>query len=52
MVYIGAAKWNFSRNDAEEAILREIKDLSYIKIDIRGVKAHIEVVEKVIPGEK
>lgn len=51
-VYQGAAKWNFSRNDAEEAILREIKDLSYIKIDIRGVKAHIEVVEKVIPGEE
>ena len=45
-------QWNFSRNDAEEAILREIKDLSYIKIDIRGVKAHIEVVEKVIPGEE
>jgi similar to stage IV sporulation protein len=51
-VYQGAAKWNFSRSDAEEAILREIKDLTYIKIDIRGVKAHIEVVEKIIPGDE
>ncbi len=51
-VYQGAAKWNFSRSEAEEAIMREIKDLTYIKIDIRGVKANIEVVEKIVPGEE
>ncbi|MGI6452993.1 MAG: sporulation protein YqfD [Syntrophomonadaceae bacterium] len=51
-VYKGAAKWSFSRIEVEEAILREIPELSYIKIDIRGVKARIEVVEKILPQKE
>ena len=48
-VYQGAAKWNFSRIEVEEAILRDLSELSYVKIDIRGVKARIQVVEKILP---
>jgi similar to stage IV sporulation protein len=51
-LYKGAAKWNFSRTDVEEAIMLDIKQLSYIKVDIRGVKATIEVVEKILPGDE
>lgn len=52
-IHQGAPKWSFSRSRVEEQVLRDIGDLSYIKIDIRGVKAHIEVVEKiVIPQEE
>lgn len=48
-IYQGAAKWNFSRSEAEQGILRDIDQLSYVRIDIRGVKANIEVVEKILP---
>ncbi|NLX01260.1 MAG: sporulation protein YqfD [Syntrophomonadaceae bacterium] len=48
-VYQGAAKWNFSRIEAEEAMLRDLGELSYVKLDIRGVKARIQVVEKILP---
>jgi similar to stage IV sporulation protein len=48
-VYQGAAKWNFSRTEVEEAILRDLNELSYVKLDIQGVKARIEVVEKILP---
>lgn len=51
-VYQGAAKWSFSRSEAEEAMLRELDTLTYVKIDISGVKARIEVVEKVFPAEE
>ncbi|MGI6469577.1 MAG: sporulation protein YqfD [Syntrophomonadaceae bacterium] len=47
-VYQGAPKWGFSRTAVEEQVLRDIGDLSYIKIEIRGVKANIEVVEKIV----
>jgi|GEM_PF-333872 len=48
-VYQGSAKWNFSRTEVEEAMLRDLNELSYVKIDIRGVKARIQVVEKILP---
>jgi len=48
-VYQGAAKWNFSRTEVEEAMLRDLNQLSYVKLDINGVKARIEVVEKILP---
>ncbi len=48
-VYQGAAKWNFSRIEVEEAMLRDLGELSYVKLDIRGVKARIQVVEKILP---
>ena len=48
-VYQGAAKWNFSRTEVEEAILRDLNELSYVKLDIQGVKARVEVVEKILP---
>ncbi len=51
-VYKGAPKYNFSRVKVEEAILRDIKQLTYIKIEIRGVKADIQVVEKILPGDE
>ena len=48
-VYQGAAKWNFSRIEVEEAMLRDLSEISYVKLDIRGVKARIQVVEKILP---
>lgn len=48
-VYQGAPKWSFSRTKVEESILKDIDSLAYVKVDIRGVKANIEVVEKVLP---
>ncbi|MGR6835426.1 sporulation protein YqfD [Syntrophomonas erecta] len=51
-VYQGAPKWSFSCNEVEEALLRDISELTYARLDIRGVKARIEVVEKVLPREE
>lgn len=51
-VYIGAAKWNFSCNAVEEAMLRELSQLSYVQCDVRGVKAKIKVVEKIVPDDE
>jgi similar to stage IV sporulation protein len=51
-VYQGAAKWNFSRSEVEEGMLRDISEISYAEIDIQGVKAHIKVVEKIIPKQE
>ncbi len=48
----GAARWNFSREETEQAMLRDIKELTYIKIEIRGVKADIQVVEKILPADE
>lgn len=48
-VYQGAAKWSFSSSKVEEGILKDIDQLSYVRVDIRGVKARIEVVEKILP---
>ena len=48
-VYQGAAKWNFSRSQVEEDILNDIEEICYVKLDIRGVRARIQVVEKIIP---
>lgn len=48
-IYPGAAKWTFSRTEAEEAMLRELNEISYIECDIRGVRANIKVVEKILP---
>lgn len=51
-IYPGAAKWNFSRTEVEEAMLRDLSGLSYIECDIRGVKANIKVVEKILPDHE
>ena len=51
-IYQGAAKWNFSRTEAEEGMLRDINQLTYVKVDVRGVKVTIEVVEKVLPRDE
>ena len=51
-VYQGAAKWNFSRAEAEEGLLRDINQLTYVKVEVRGVKVNIEVVEKVLPRQE
>lgn len=48
----GAAKWNFSKSKVEKEILKEINELSYVQLDIKGVKARINVVEKIIPKEE
>jgi len=50
-VYPGAPKWTFSRSKVEAALLREIDDLSYVQLDLKGVKARIKVVEKIIPRQ-
>lgn len=51
-IYSGAAKWGFSANTVERAILREIPQLTYIQCDVRGVKVRIKVVEKILPGDE
>ncbi|PKM76573.1 MAG: sporulation protein YqfD [Firmicutes bacterium HGW-Firmicutes-15] len=51
-IYPGAAKWNFSRIEVEEAMLRDMSELSYIQCDVRGVKVHIKVVEKILPDKE
>ncbi|MEN6350025.1 MAG: sporulation protein YqfD [Syntrophomonas sp.] len=51
-VYQGAARWNFSRSEVEEAILSELTELAYVKVDIHGVRADIQVVEKVFPKKE
>jgi len=48
-VYPGAAKWTFSRSEVEKAMLRDIDDISYVQLDLKGVKARIKVVEKIAP---
>ena len=51
-VYKGAAKWSFSRTEVEESMLRDIDELTYVRLDVNGVKATIEVVEKIFPREE
>ncbi|MDD4625952.1 MAG: sporulation protein YqfD [Syntrophomonas sp.] len=51
-VYPGAPRWTFSRSEVEGAMLRDLSELAYVKIDIKGVKANIEVVEKIFPREE
>ncbi|QGT99987.1 YqfD [Candidatus Syntrophocurvum alkaliphilum] len=51
-VHKGAPKWSFSKTEVEEALLRNISELSYVQLNIRGVKANIKVVEKVLPNEE
>ncbi|SHG85924.1 similar to stage IV sporulation protein [Thermosyntropha lipolytica DSM 11003] len=50
-LYEGAPKWSFKRSEVEEGLLKDLSQLSYVKVDIRGVKANIEVVEKILPDE-
>ncbi|NLW90511.1 MAG: sporulation protein YqfD [Syntrophomonadaceae bacterium] len=48
-VYPGAPKWTFSCSEVEKALLQEIDDISYVRLDLKGVKANIKVVEKIVP---
>ena len=50
--YTRAPRWTFSRSEVEGAMLRELSELAYVKIDIKGVKATVEVVEKIFPREE
>ncbi|NLW44360.1 MAG: sporulation protein YqfD [Syntrophomonadaceae bacterium] len=47
-----AFKGSLNRTHIEEGILREIPELSYVEVNIKGVKATIKVVEKVLPGDQ
>jgi similar to stage IV sporulation protein len=47
-VFKGANKSNFDRIEAENALIRDINQLSYVKISVKGVSARIEVVEKTL----
>lgn len=51
-IYQGSPKWSFDRNQAEEAMLKEMKELTYVKVDIQGVRAEIQVVEKILPEQE
>jgi len=51
-VFRGSLKSSFVRNEVEEEILRRIPQLSYVEINIKGVRAEIKVVEKVLPQEE
>ncbi|MDR1616687.1 MAG: sporulation protein YqfD [Syntrophomonadaceae bacterium] len=44
----GANKSGFDRIEAENAMIRDISQLSYVKISVKGVNASIEVVEKTL----
>ncbi|CFY00876.1 Putative stage IV sporulation YqfD [Syntrophomonas zehnderi OL-4] len=50
-MYRGAAKWNFVCNNVEQSMLRDLPQLSYVQCEVRGVKVHIKVVEKILPQE-
>lgn len=47
----GAWIEGFKKNVVEEGILRDFPLLSYAEVDMRGVKAIIKVVEKVVPED-
>lgn len=51
-VYRGAAKWSFSQRSVEDALLRDISELSYVRVNVKGVKARIEIVEKTLPSQE
>lgn len=48
----GEAKRGFDRLEVEEAMLRDIQELTYVRIDIDGVRANIQVVEKILPEQE
>lgn len=52
----GLERWTFKgavdKNRIEEGILREIPELSYVQVDIKGVRGTVRVVEKILPGEQ
>jgi len=50
-LYQGSGKWKFSCSEVEKAMLRELPRLTYAQCELRGVKAHIRVVEKVWPDD-
>ena len=50
-LYEGAFKWGLSKSDIEEGLLKELLQLSYVEVNIKGVQAEINVVEKVLPDE-
>lgn len=50
-LYRGAARWSFQRREVEKAMLRDLPQIAYIQLDVRGVKTEIRVVEKILPGE-
>jgi len=51
-IYKGAAQWDFSPNEVEEAMLKDLPQLSYVQCEVHGVKATIKVVEKILPDEE
>lgn len=50
-LFEGACKWKFSRTEVEHGILKDLQRLSYVEVDIKGVKARIKVVEKILPED-
>lgn len=50
-LYEGAMKWNLAKTDVEDGILKDLLQLSYVEVNIKGVKAQIKVVEKVLPNQ-
>lgn len=51
-IYVGAAKWRFSTNAVEKAMLRDLARLAYVQCEIQGVKVRIKVVEKILPDDE
>ncbi len=50
-LYEGALKWTLSKNDIEEGLLKDLLQLSYVEVNIKGVQAEINVVEKILPDQ-
>ncbi len=51
-VHRGALKSSFSSREVEQELLRQISELSYIRVEVKGIKAHIKVVEKALPSQE
>lgn len=54
--HYGLSRWAFKgaldKNRVEEGIICDISDLSYVELDIKGVKATVKVIEKVLPPDE
>ena len=45
----GKLKYKLSENELENKLIINNKDISYVHISIKGIKAYVEIVEKVNP---
>jgi len=49
---VGVSKWQLNKSAVEKGIEDALPELTFVGIEIHGTKATIEVVEKVVPGDR